>query len=268
MSKMLALIHAGWSSIRSSVAQGRRTDALNRLTRLLARPDVPAPAAADAHRLAGELLTDGERYSEARRHLRAAAALEPKYARTYYLWGLAQERDPLGCDRRAALRFRKASTLAPGNALYRAAFGRAAVRCNRVKIGRRELLAAADVAPDDLDVVRVVVDGLLEADRMGTARRLLNKASFLCRDAAQLRELRTLVERVRFASARRDQRGERGTTRNGQDAGIATDGGRVVLPFIRIAVETPNRRGETVRRDVVSIPRPHFPRLRSRKADR
>ena len=102
MSMMLALIQAGWSSIRSSVEQGRRTDALDRLRRLLARPDVPAAVAADAHRLAGELLIDVERYFEARRHLRAAAALEPGIAHAYYFWALAEERDPLGCDRRAA----------------------------------------------------------------------------------------------------------------------------------------------------------------------
>jgi hypothetical protein len=96
----------------------------------------------------------------------------------------------------------------------------------------------------------------------------LNKASFLCRDAAQLRELRTLVERVRFASARRDQRGERGTTRKGQEAKLAREGARVVLPFIRVSTETKPRKGEIVRRDVVSLPRPHFPRLRSRNADR
>jgi len=268
MSMMLALIQAGWSSIRSSVEQGRRTDALDRLRRLLARPDVPAAVAADAHRLAGELLIDVERYFEARRHLRAAAALEPGIARTYYLWALAEERDPLGCDRRAARRFSQASRLLPRNALYRAAFGRAAVRSDRVGRGVRELLAAADAATGDLAVIRVVVKGLLEADRPGTALRVLNRAGFLCHEAEKSREFRGLVERVRFARARRDQRGERGTTRKGQEAKLAREGARVVLPFIRVSTETKPRKGEIVRPDVVSLPRPHFPRLRSRKADR
>ena len=267
MSRMLTLIQAGWASIRSSVAQGRRTDALTRLKRLLVRPDVPASVAADAHRLAGELLTDAERYPEARRHLRAAAALEPNCARTYYLWARAQERDPLGCDRRAALGYRKASRLDPACALYRAAFGRSAVRCDCVKTGIRELLAAADAAPGDLEVIRVVVEGLLEADRPGTARRVLNRSSFLCRGAAPVRELRLLSERVRFARAQREQRGERGTTRHGQEAEFAREGGRVVLPFVRVATEGAKRPGESVRRDVISFPRPHFPRLGSRKAD-
>jgi tetratricopeptide (TPR) repeat protein len=268
MSKMLALIQAGWSSIRSSVEQGRRTDALNRLRRLLARPDVPAAVAADAHRLAGELLTDVERYSEARRHLRAAAALEPSIARTYYLWAAADERDASGCDRRAARRYGKACRLSPRNPLYRAAFGRAAVRCDRLGRGVKEMLAAADAAMGDLNVIRIVVEGLLEADRPGTALRVLNRVGFLCHEAEKSREFRVLVERVRFARARRDQRGERGTTRKRQDAVIATEGARVVLPFIRVTTEAKPRQGEIVRRDVVSLPRPHFPRLRSRKVDR
>ena len=268
MSRMLTLIQAGWSSIRFSAAQGRRTDALAQLARLLSRQDVPTPIAADAHRLAGELFTDAEQYTNARRHLRAAAALEPLHARTFYLWALALERDPHGCDRRAALRFCKAARLETTNALYRASFGRAAVRCDRIKRGVRELLQAFDMAPGDVTVIRVVVDGLLAADHPGTARRVLNRAGFLFRDSVRARELRSLNERVRFAIARRDQRGERGTTRHGLDAEFAWDGGRVVLPFIRVATENPSQTGEHVRRDVISLPRPHFPRLLSRKADR
>ena len=268
MSRMLTLLDAGWTSIRFSVAQGRRTDALNRLTRLLARPDVPTPVAADAHRLAGELLTDAERYSEARRHLRAAAALEPTHARTFYLWGLACERDPLGDDRRAALRFRMANKLDPGNALYQAAFGRAAVRCDAVKTGVRELLAAADASPGDLAVVRVAIEGLLEAGKLDAAGRVLNAARFRCRDGVKERELAALAEQVRFEAARRDQREKREATRQRQDAELARDGGRVVLPFIRIATKSASGGDKRDRRDALSMPRPHFPRLRPRKAER
>src|SRR5262245_63490885 len=60
MSMMLTLIQAGWEAVRSSVAHGRRTDALTRLKRLIAHPEVPTPVAADAHRLAGELQSDAE----------------------------------------------------------------------------------------------------------------------------------------------------------------------------------------------------------------
>ena len=95
MSRMLTLLHAGWTSIRSRPRKADGHDALNRLTRLLARPDVPTPVAADAHRLAGELLTDAERYPEARRTCRAAAALEPTHA-ARSTFGAPAERDPHG----------------------------------------------------------------------------------------------------------------------------------------------------------------------------
>src|SRR5687768_7971796 len=101
MSRTLTILHSGWTSARALARGGRRTDALVLLDRLLSRPDVPSALAADAHRLAGELELEAERYAAARRHLRAAAALEPAHAATHYQLGLAHERDPHGDDRRA-----------------------------------------------------------------------------------------------------------------------------------------------------------------------
>jgi tetratricopeptide (TPR) repeat protein len=257
------LIDAGWQLVRSAAAHGRRADALSGAVRLLARPDLPASVAAEAHRLAGELLIDAERYPEARRHLSAAAAFAPTCARAFHLWGLAHERDPHGRDRRAARCFKRAGELEPANELYRAAFGRAAVRCGAVKTGVRELEAALAAAPGELEVVRVAVGGLTEAGKFGAARRALTRARFLCPAG---RELAALAGRVRFEAARARQRrsgGRRGTTRHAQDAELARDGGRVVLPLIRVAGV-----GGTYRQDVVSFPKPHFPRLMVRKADR
>jgi hypothetical protein len=265
---MLTLNDAGWELVRSSAAHGRRADALAGAKRLLARPDLSASVAAEAHRLAGELLIETERYSEARRHLSAAAALEPRCARVLYLWALTHERDPHGCDRRAALRLRRASQLEPENHLYRAAFGRAAVRSGAAKTGVRELRAAADGAPGDAAVVHVAVEGLVEAGKFVAARRVLTRARFLCPGN---RELAALWQRVRFEAARAGQKrssGRRGTARHVQDADFATDGGRAVLPFVRIAENGAAGKGGSVRHDVVSFPKPHFPRLLAGSADR
>jgi hypothetical protein len=269
MSTTLALIGAGWESVRSSAAHGRRTDALRRIRCLLARPDLPAAVAVDAHRLAGELLLEGERFAASRRHLRLAAKLSPQDAQLHYLWGLAHERDPHGNDRREALLLRKASQLEPTNSTYRAAFGRAAVRSGRSRCGVRELLAAAAAAPGDVSVIRVVVDGLLEAQRFDSARLVLNRARFLCFEPTQDRVLAGLWERVRFESARSAQVG---ATRR-QDAAFATDGGRVILPFLR-RVSSSGSRNEpratsagSSRRDVLSLPRPHWPKMPVRRAD-
>ena len=259
MSRMLTLVHAGWMAARSSAESGRRTDALIQLTRLLARTDLPTPVAADAHRLAAELLIDTEQYVKARRHLRAAAAAQPENARTYYLAGLAQESDPEGDDRRAARQFRKAAALAPDNRRYQAAFGRAAARAGAVRIGTRAMLAAANAGPDDLEVVRVVVEGLIEVGRVRAARKVLTTARFLC---PRSRELRSLWERTRYEAARTHQRITRATSNDlhGQDGGLT------VLPFVGLVRSGPMS-GGTIRADVVSFPRPHHPRLRYSKAD-
>lgn len=263
MSRMLTLIQAGWTAARTLARSGRRTDALRQVRCLLARPDLPVGLATDAHRLAAELEIEAERYKPARRHLRAAATLDAGNARTYYLIGRAFEIDAEGNDRRAAVWYRKASRLEPRNSLYRAAFGRAAVRCDRVKLGVRELTAAADADPDNVAVLRVVIDGLLEAGKVRTARRILTTTRFLCpRNPEVLR----LWERTRFETARVGQ----GYTRSTQDAGFATEGDVLILPFVRVV--RPDASGKTstgrVRRDVVSLPRPHLGRLPSQKADR
>jgi hypothetical protein len=263
MSRTLTLIHAGWSSVQSLVREGRKREARTQVERLLDRADLPAPVAADAHRLAAELLLDAERFARARHHLRAAAGLEAKNARTHYLAGLAHENDPQGNDRKAAVSYRKASELEPKNALYRACFGRAAVRCDRLKTGVKALVAAADASPKDLPVLRVVVDGLIEAGRVGTARRLVGKARFLCPGN---REVAGLWERTRFEAARVGQR-----RRNPQDANLAREGDLVLLPFFRVVGVGAGPRapgGGSIRRDLVSTPRPHLPRLLGMKADR
>lgn len=264
MSRMLTLIHAGWASARSLARSGRRSDALTQTERLLSYPDLPAPVAADAHRLAGELLIDAERFVNARRHLRAAAALEPNHARTHYLLGVAFEKDPHGDDSRAMRRFRKASRLEPKNPLYRACHGRSAVRNDRVKAGVRAMVQAANDCPESLPVVRVAVGGLIEAGRVSAARRVLTKARF--RHPGN-RELAGLWERTRFEAARLQQ-----YTSKTQDAEFATEGDVSTLPFVRLVTSD---RGPgcgtgcgTIRLDLVSKSRPHLARLRVRKADR
>lgn len=264
MSRTLLLNNTLWASVKSLATVGRRADAVARVESLLSRPDLSASVEADARRLAAELLIDSEDYPAARRHLSAAAELTPGHAHTQYLLGLAHEADPMGEPRKAAARFRRAAELAPANAAYHAAYGRAAVRAERPKAGTKALLAAAD-ATDDAGVLVVVVEGLIEAGRRKAVRRVLAKAMFLCpRD----RRLKTLWDRVRFDAAASRQR----HTRRAQDAQIARDGDVAVLPFIRIVRENEGKvkttGGGTIRRDLVSRPRPHLPQLRVTRADR
>ena len=268
MSKMLNLDEVGWQLARSSAKQGRRAEAIDRVTRFLARPGLTAKIAAEACRLAGELLIDNQQYAKARRYLSKAAEMEAERAETYYLWGIAYERDPEGCDLRASRKFRRAFELDQTNPGYRAAYGRAAMRCGAVKRGSRLLLEAARDAAGDLEVVRVVIEGLVEAGRFSAARGVFNRSRFFFPGN---RELESLNHRISFEAARHRQRlrGGRGTTRYRHGAEFATEGGRVVLPFVRTTACSGAASGKSiVRHDVVSFPKPHFPRLMARKADR
>lgn len=271
MSKTLTLIDAGWHSARALAERGQPAAALAQLNRLLARPDVPAALAAEAHRLAGELAVGLEKFAAARRHLNAAAALEPTHAGTQYALGRAWEEDPDGCDRRAAICFKKAVALDGPSALYRVAFGRAAARCGKMKLGTREMLAAAEAAGGDREVVLAAVRGLVEVGKVGAARRVVATARFLRPGDA---ELAAAWEWVKFETARLSQRKAsktRENTRYAQDAHFATDGDRVTLPFLRIAEageDAGKRTGGIVRRDAASFPRPHVARLQARNADR
>jgi tetratricopeptide (TPR) repeat protein len=259
MSRRLALLDTGLELARYLARKGRRKEALSQALQLLRRPDLSLAAAADAHRVAGELYLDNDCFSKARRHFRQSLTIEPGHARTRFLAGLAFERDPDGDDYRAACSFLKASTLTPENAAYRAAFGRAAIRCDRVQRGVRELNRAAEAGLKDLTLLEVVIEGLLEAGKVNAANRIIVKARFSCLETGGIRRLQ---DRVRYESARRSQR--RG--RNTQDAGPATDGAVRLLPFLRVVRSSPGGTmpPANVRRDVASFPRPHLGRLRMR----
>ncbi|MFO0804912.1 MAG: hypothetical protein U0791_17530 [Gemmataceae bacterium] len=259
MSPRLALVPGSMEVARRFARQGRTSDARRQSLRLLRRTDLTVAEAADAHRVLGDIELDTEHHAKARRHFRASLALEPSHARTWFQAGLACERDPHGDDRRAARCYRKAMTLAEQNFTYRAAFGRAAIRCDHVKRGVRELLKCTEAALKDASLLEVVVEGLLEAGRTTAANRIVMQARFSCPGASGIRRLQ---DRVRYESARRGQRRASST----QDAGPDTDVGGRLLPFLRIARSeaggtTP---AATVRSDVASFPRPHLPRLRSR----
>ena len=109
MSRTLTFHDAAWASARAATTSGRRADALAFLAPLLGgATDVPRTSVLMAHSLAARVHHAAERYGKARRHLLAAAKLDPDTAEIHYEIGLAFESDPYGCDRRAARRRRGA----------------------------------------------------------------------------------------------------------------------------------------------------------------
>ena len=163
--------------------------------------------------------------------------------------GKAFEDDPYGCDRRAAVCFKRAVGLRPTDGRFHAAYGRALVRIGRNKAGVKRLLVAVEVSPADSVVLTVVLDGLIVAGKPRTAQRLLDQAAFLAPTSNEIRRLR---ERARFAVA----------------------GGRVTRPVLPVGrpklllfTPAPSSRplrvvgGGMVRADAGSRQGPHFTRL-------
>lgn len=126
--------------------------------------------------------SDAGCYGKARKHWKAALALCPNSAELHYQLGVAYQDDPYGCDRRAALRFREASRLAPANGQYMAAYGTALVRLNKVKKAMPVLAAALELAAGDARILEQICTGLFEADQPEVALNWLDRVGFTIAD--------------------------------------------------------------------------------------
>jgi Flp pilus assembly protein TadD len=251
---MLTFHDAVWASARDCAAAGRRADALAFLAPLLSAPDAPPRLVRLAHRLAGRLHAATQNYRMTRKHLLAAAKLDPNCAEVQYELGLAFERDPYGCDRRAARRFRRAVALAPKEPRYAAALGRALVRTNRVRAGVTWLTIAATGAPADPAILAVVTDGLCDAGRPRLARKLVAKARFL---APADRAILKLWDEVNYAEAAARSR----------TPTSAVGRGPALLPFLQVVRDDRPSGGGVIRRDAMSRPAPHLGRLRAYRTE-
>ena len=248
MSKTLSFFEAAWTLSRDHALAGRLREALTALRPLLAGTDAAAGGPPDdlavlAYRLAGRLHFNAEDYRAARRHLRAARRLAPAHAETHYDLGMAWERDPQGSDRFALHSYRRADRLNPGVPRYLAAHGRALVRNDRAIRGRKLLRRAAQLAPGQPAILRVVVEGLRESGHAEEAYRLVVQAKFA---APKCREVSRLYADARFALSVGSQSGRRE--------------GPAVLAFPGATV------GVAVgcRRDGPAVVRPRSPRIRLR----
>jgi predicted Zn-dependent protease len=256
---MLTYFDSVWATACDRATRGQRREALVSLAPLLSEnPNVPARLVLLAHRLAARIHMAAGRHGPARRHLRKAEALDPRSAEIQYELGVAHEDDPYGCDRRAAVRFKKALALGPGQAKYHAALGRALVRINRVRTGVRHLIAAADRTPANPAVLTVVVDGLSDAGKVRTTWRVVTRARFLAPNDPKIRRL---WDQARYVVARASQKRAR-TNRVGT--------GPVCLPFVRLSlVGEGTRTGSgVIRRDAGSRVGPHFGRHRVNRSER
>ena len=244
MSRTLQFLSACWTQARAAATAGDRATALRRVAPVLADPDCPPVLRRSAHRLAARTLVSAGKFAAARKHLKAVCELAPLDATAQHDLGVAYEDDPYGCDRRAAVCFKRAVGLRPTDGRFRAARGRALVRVGRLKRGVAELLAAVESNPADSVVLGVVLDGLVAAGKPRTAQKLLDRAAFLAPTSVEIRRLR---ERAKFAVA------------GGTPVARPRPAARLQLLTFTPAPEV--RPLRLVRADVGSRQGPHFTRL-------
>lgn len=149
------------------VAQGRHLqqlglarEALGHWNRLAKMKSLPTAVAEEAQNRLGELQMQRERYARAGRHFSAALAHQPDNAHYHYLLAQAIEEDPKGKAETALEHYERALQLDPDQPAYLAGFGRLAVELDREAEGLTALRRAAELSPDDPDVMLTVVDGL------------------------------------------------------------------------------------------------------------
>jgi len=250
MSTTLSFFEAAWTLSRGHALVSRCREALHALRPLLGGTDAagdgpPVHLVTLAHRLAGRLHFNAENFRAARRHLREARRLNPAHAETHHDLGLAWERDPQGSDRIALRSYRRADRLNPDVPKYLAAYGRALVRNGRAARGRVALRRAAELAPGQPAILRIVVEGLRESGRVNEAYRLVVQAKFA---APQCREVDRLYADARFA-----------LTAHSRSAASRRDGPAVLaFPGVSAGVAV------GCRRDGPAVVRPRSPRIRFR----
>lgn len=206
---------------------GRNRDAVTVLTRLSRFRYLPSAAAEEAQARLAEIYLKRRKYKQARRHLTAALRHQPNNARYHYLLATTLQAEEEAELQRAADHYRRALELDPGHVHCLADYGRLLLRLGQTEEGLARLRAAADQAPDDVEVLGKLVKELRLSGRTDEARNALQQAMF--RNGRSPR-FRKLWDEFRFQQARRQRHAER--RRRGENELDSEQ--PVLLPFVRV----------------------------------
>jgi Flp pilus assembly protein TadD len=228
---------------------GRTRDALRIFTRLANFRELPGTVAEEVQSHLGEIQMRRRKWARARRHLTAALRHDPTNPRYHFLLAQTFDNDRDGNLPRAAEQYKTALELDGTQTDCRCAYGKLLLRVGRTEEGSEHLRTAVRQAPDDLKVLRSVVEGLRVANRADEARSLLLAARF--RHPGDARYV-GIWNDFQFQAIRREQEEEQ-LTRPGE-----SDDGPVFLPFVRPEREPAAARGEgrILRHDQPSTPSP------------
>lgn len=237
------LTAAAESTARSLAESGQPAAAFDIIRRLLNRPECNGATATRLHRLAATLLSSMSRPGAARKHLGTAHRSDPHDAETVYQLGLHHETDADGDREKAVKCFRLATSLAPRNARYLAAYGLSAIRAGQIDAGMQAMEQAVEIRPGEIAILRLAIEACRLAGKSAHAQRWISRARFLApNDAA----IRSLWDRVKFDLAFESQQAAQPKPQPAE-----------TVPFLRIVGDD----RIPVRRDAGRQAKPHFPRL-------
>jgi Tfp pilus assembly protein PilF len=243
-------------------AIGRTRDALAIFSRLASFKELPTAVAEEASARSAEIQLGQRKYQSARRHLAAVISHQPGNPRYHFMMANALDVDEDGDVVRAYEHYRKSLELDANQPRCLSDFGLLALCLGNLEEGLHALRKAAELAPDDPEIVAQLVEGLCDQHQADEARKVLRAARF--RNSRDPRFLK-LWNDFQFQQLREAQEAARRTERY-PDAANA----RMILPFIRPApgdtTALPARK--KFRRDGASFPNPPHPRRRSHLPDR
>jgi Tfp pilus assembly protein PilF len=238
---------------RSLQELGRLDEAADVLNRLTGLEGLSGEVVEQTHVRLAELRLQQQQYRLARRHLAAALLHQPNHPRYHYLMASAVNLDDEADPRRALRHYRKSLRLDPNQPRCRAELGLLSVQLGQTDSGLRDLRRAADMAPDDVDVLEMLLEGLCWCERIEEARRVLQAARFRLPRNGRVQELWSEFEYEQLRRSQAVRQPRRLPPR---------DEGPVLLPFVRpsgVPSGTAPAAG-IVRRDPPSAPSgPHAP---------
>ncbi|HEV3204792.1 MAG TPA: tetratricopeptide repeat protein [Gemmataceae bacterium] len=251
MSRTLNLADRLMAMGRNYQQLGRTQEALQIFERLAGFRSLRPAVAEETQAHLAEIYLSRCEFSQARRHLTAALAYQPKKAEYHYLLAMALEADEKADRQRAALHYRKSLICDPDQADCWSDFGLLCIRIGQPKEGLRSLRRAVELQPHDPEILANLVDGLQEEELHDEARRTLQAALFANACDARFRKL---WNDFQFHELRREQERQR----HGRAFLSAKEEGPTLLPFVRPSPGTFSGRQnrKLLRRDPPSTPAP------------
>lgn len=178
MSRTLNLVEQLLSRGRKLHELGRTGDALVVLSRLGGLRELPAEAAEETQARLGEIQLGRRKYIRARRHLAAALTHQPESAKYHRQMASAFDSPEKADEERSLEHYRQSLQCDPKQPRCLGEFGLLALRLGQVEEGLQALRRAAELAPDEPEVVGRLAEGLRQADQIEEARGVLQSARF------------------------------------------------------------------------------------------